>query len=457
MAFCQLSAGRRMLLAFACIALLPPTGASLEMPKRTEPEKYAGLSAYSSSRLAISGEEHPSVNPLDSSTVYDKYGTLVQTLALDVYQGPYRKYGFSSNLDFLNKSSVSNSFNVRNYDTAGNNNVLRAQTLNFSVRDVGIVNDAVAGRQNVFTGFHFYKMDGICAGLALWNKARVYGFFGTRVDTNTSFGGPENKTGFVQFQQDFGFRSGIKVSFERALLANSLTANDAGINLNLWLPGRIALSAKGLVSFGETTQLSETRIKLDYYLSAANLPYAGFDQHTSVFADSMSLYFYDVFNYKKFFAGWRFKPFAKKHLYFTGEYNLLLVPYHAINNLKLALSSTFLDGFAALRVGEVTTAGLVSISGKYPFNRKFTLGCGADYANMDVYYGHPGPSDFYGLYCFTEYKPFAAPLPLLRVMIQDRSDIFSNNNIRLSADLNIGFQKNFMPARQDSVSRKGAQ
>ena len=457
MASCQLPAGRGLFLLYAFIALLPSAGSSLVLPERTEPDKYLGISVYSSSRFAVSGEQHPPVNPLDSSTIYDKYGTLVQSLSLDLFQGPYRNYGFSSNLDYLNKSYISNTFGIRSYDSTANSNLLRAQTLNFSIRDIGIINDAIVGRQNIFTGFHFYKMDGLSTGLSLWDKARIFGFIGSRVDTNTNFGGKENMTGFVQFQQDFGYRSGLKVSFERALLANSLTANDAGLNLNLWLPGRIALSAKGLLSFGQTTQISETRIKLDYFLSAASQPYIGFDQHNSVFTDSMSLYFYDVFNYRRFFAGWKLKPFPKKYVYLTGEFNLLFVPYHTIDNIKITLASPFFDASAALRVGQVSGAGLISVSGKYPFSKMFTLGAGADYANIDVYYGHPGPTNFYGIYGFADFKPFASPMPLLHVCIQDRADIFSDDNVRLSADLNIGFQKAFKPTKEESPFRKGEQ
>ncbi len=409
------------------------------MPDRVETEKYLGLSVNSTTRFAVSGEDHPTTNPLDSNVVYDKYGQQVQSISLDLFQGPDNKFSFSSNIDFLDRFSITRNMDVRIFDTSSSSILWRTQTLNATVRDAGIIRDARLGRQNVFTGFHFFKMDGLSGSIALGDNTTLSGFSGARVDSNGTLVGIQNSTGFIQLQQIIGYRSYADLSFERSMVNNSITANDIGLDIKFWMPGNLVLKGQGLASFGSTVQLSETKLKGEYYLSNQNMPYIGYDYHNPLFADSMTMYYFDVFNYQRAYAGWRLKPLPKEHLYVTGEYDFMLLSNNTVHTAKIALSSTYVDASVSFRFGSVTAASLVSLSGNYPIFKIMSVGAGADYAKLDVYYGQYGASDFFGYYAFANFKPFQSALPLLRVCVQDRTDIFVQHDVRFSIDFNIGY------------------
>jgi len=425
---------------------------AIVMPERTEGEKYLGISVNSTTRFAVSGEDHPTTNPLDSNVVYDKYGRQVQSLSLNLFQAPDNKFSFSSNFDFQDRFLMTKNLDVWIFDTSSSTMLWRTQTFNASMRDIGIFKDLRLGRQNVFTGFHFFKMDGLSANAALGESTSLTGFIGTRVDTNSNLVGVQNSSGFLLLQQEIGYRSFANLSFERSMVNNNLTANDLGLDIKYWMPGNVVLNGQELTSFGQDVKLSEAKLKAEFYLSNQNMPYVGYDYHNPLFADSMNMYYFNVFNYQRGYAGWRFKPLPKEHMYVTGEYNLMIMSDLIIHNAKIALSSNNIDASISFRFGSVTTASLVSVSGNYPVLKIMSLGAGADYANLDVYYGNHGPSSFFGYYAFVNFKPFQSALPLLHLSVEDKSDIFMQHDVRLSLDFNIGYSN-----RRARTSLRGEQ
>jgi len=410
---------------------------ALELPPRPDVEKYFLISANSTSRFVVFENAHPRISPLDSLTIYDENVDHFQSLSLDLYRGPDKKFGVSSTVDFWDRYGAYGGVNLRSLDTGAFKLVLRAPVLFATIRDVGIFDDAWIGRQNVFTGFHFYKIDGANATIALAENTRARAFIGTRVDSTMTMFNPDNLTGFAGMEQNFGNGFHLNLSFERTVALHRVLANDAGLDMDFSVPGTMTFVGKALTSFGDKVQLSEARLHAEFPFSLQNTPYVGYVCNNPLFTDSMSFYYFDVFNYQKAYAGWRFRPFLKHYVFLTGEYNLMLIRDLKVHNFKVAVSSPYVDASISFRTGDLSGAGQISLSGTYPIYKMVTIGAGADYAKLDVYYGN-GPSDFLDYYGFVNFHPEFLKKTVLRLRLEDRSDPWVTHDVRVIAELSIG-------------------
>jgi hypothetical protein len=418
--------------------VLPCTMArALELPPRPDVEKYFLISANSTSRFVVFENAHPRISPLDSLTIYDENVDHFQSLSLDLYRGPDKKFGVSSTVDFWDRYGVSNGVNLRSLDSGEFKLMVRAPVLFATLRDAGFLSDAKLGRQNVFTGFHFYKIDGMNAVIDLGDNTRARGFIGTRVDSSMGMLNPDNLTGFAGLEQNLGNGFHLNLSFERAVALHRVLANDAGLDMDFSMPGTMTFGGKALMSFGDKVQLSEARLNAEFPFSLQNTPYIGYVYNNPLFTDSMSFYYFDVFNYQKVFAGWRFRPFPKLSAYLTGEYNLMVIRDLKVHNIKVAFSSPYVDASFTHRFGDLSGAGQVALSGNWPVFNTTTIGAGIDYAKLDIYYGN-GPSDFLDYYGFINFHPQFLKKTVLRLRLEDRSDPWVTHDVRAIVELSIG-------------------
>jgi hypothetical protein len=412
---------------------------ALVLPQRPEIEKYLLLSVNSTTRFVIFENQRPRISPLDSLTIYDENVDHFQSLSLDLCRGPDRKYGVSSTVDFWDRYGAYGGLNLRSLDNSDFKLILRAPILNAFIRDLGFISDARAGRQNVFTGFHFYKIDGASTVIDITENTRADGFVGTRVDSTMSVNGLTSLAGFGRVKQDFGKGSHLDLSFERAIAEGKTIANDLGLAVDHSVPGTMDFKAKALTSFGDKIQPSEARLNAEFPFSLQNAPYIGYQYHNPLFTDSMSIYYFDVFDYQKVYAGWRFKPFLKLSMFLTGEYNLMVIRDLKVHNFKVAFSSPYVDAALTHRFGDLSGAGQVSLSGNCPIFKTAIIGAGVDFAKLDIYFGTNGPSDFLDYYGFVDFQPPLLKTFRFRLRVEDRSDPWVTHDLRVLAELAIGY------------------
>ncbi len=402
------------------------------------PRKDVLISANPTTHFVVFENQRPRITPMDSLTIYDPDADHFQSLSLDLYRGPDKKFGVSATVDFWDRYGVVNGVELHALDTSQFRAMFRMPVLCASVRDLGILNDARAGRQNVYTGFHFYKLDGASAAIDITESTTADGFLGTRVDSTMVISSLTNLAGFARVKQDFGGDSHLDLSFERALVSRRIIANDLGLAGGWSVPNTMVLDAKSLTSFGDKIKESEARLNAEYGLSPGNTPYAGYQYHNPLFTDSMSIYYFDVFNFQKFYAGWRFKPFAKHSVFLTGEYNLMFIRDLKVHNVKVGVSTPYAEASCSVRAGDLSGAGQITLSGNCPVYKMVSVGAGIDYAKLDIYFGN-GASDFFDYYGFVNVEPPFLKTSRLRLRVEDRSDPWVFHDVRVLVDLIIGY------------------
>ncbi len=408
---------------FLSIVLLVPAGMyALDMPDRPQRDKSFFISAFSTTRLYLYDKERV---PDDSATVYEVKSDKMQSLSLDLFQGTDRKFGLSSNFDLY-------SVGLSDFDLK-----VRSQILKAYVNNVGPFRNISVGRQNAYTGFNFYKIDGLSTTLALGKMFQISGFYGLQADSTLGIGEFSDNAGFLKVNCLFGYRSSVALHFDRALYNDTLVANDLGLNLHLNIQKRLTLNTKAQLSLGDSTAFSDIALYAQYRISRKHFPYLGYTHHNPVFTNPMMLYFFDLFNYHKVYGGWKFKPLKKVYLYFTGEYGLLSVHDLLVHNVKLSVLSPYADLVYTQRFGDLSGAGLVDISAKYPVHRMLTVGAGLDYARMEIINREDSRSNLLAYYGFLRFTPFKEIF--LQARLEDRNDTFYKHDVRFLMELRIGY------------------
>jgi hypothetical protein len=405
------------------IALLSQSALyALDMPERPTRDKSFFISVNSITKLNFFGLEDTTY---DTSTSYETKSDKFQSLSLDLYQGEERRLGISSNIDLF--SIGANDFDLK----------VRNQIFYGALRDAGFLKSLILGRQNTYTGFNFYKIDGLSTTLALGKDIQLSGFAGIQPDSTLSFelGGLDDITGFVKLNYNFGYRSHAALHYNYALLNDSTVANDLGLDIIYNILRRLALKAKALASFGDETGLSEAQLRAQYRISRMHHPYLGYTLHNPIFRNPMTIYFYDLFNYHKVYGGWRFKPFKKIYIYFIGEYGIMLINDLLIHNAKLSFLSPYFDILYVQRFGDLNEAGMLDISAKWPVHRMLTIGAGFNYINMESIYEKKASLFNYG--GFIRFTPFKEIM--LQTRLENRSDYIYDHDLRFLLELRIGY------------------
>lgn len=410
----------RIYLLIIVVFLFWHTPYALDMPERPSKDKSLFISANSTTRFAFFGLEDTLT---DTSTAYETKSDKFQSLSLDLYQGEERRMGISSGVDFFSIGTQDFEWKVR------------AQILNGVLRDAGIIQNLVLGRHNTYTGFNFYKIDGLSTTLAFGEDFQFSAFAGIQPDSTLAFGSAEDITGFAKVNYNFGYRSHAAISYNYAKLYDSTVANDLGLDVIYNIQRRLALKAKLLASFGDESGLSEVQLRAQYRISRIHHPYLGYTLHNPIFQNPMTIYFYDLFDYHKIYGGWRFKPFKKIYIYFIGEYGLMLINELTVHNAKASFLSPYCDVIYVQRFGDLNEAGMLDISAKWPVHRMLTLGVGFNYVNMESIYEKKASLFNYG--GFLRFTPFKEIL--LQARLEDRSDFIYDHDLRFLLELRIGY------------------
>ncbi len=393
---------------------------ALDMPERPTKDKSFFISANSITRFNFFGLED---TVSDTSTAYETKSDKFQSFSLDMYQGEDRRLGISSNVDLFSIGASDSDWKAR------------VQILNGVLRDVGFLKNLVLGRQNAYTGFNFYKIDGLSTGLALGEDVLVSGFVGIQADSTLSIGDLNSITGFAKANYDFGYRSHVALHYNYALLYDTVVANDLGLDVVYNIQRRLALKAKALASFGDETGLSEVQLRAQYRISRKHHPYLGYTLHNPIFKNPMTIYFYDLFDYHKAYGGWRFKPFKKIYIYFIGEYGIMSVNDLLIHNAKVSFLSPYFDIIYLQRFGDLNEAGMLDISAKWPIHRMLTIGAGFNYINMEsIYEEKTSLFNYGGFLRFTPFKEI-----MLQTRLVDRTDYIYDHDLRFLLELRIGY------------------
>ncbi len=399
---------------------------TLDMPERQVPDKSLFISAHSTTRFTF--YDYTKEDTLfDTNSVYETKSDKFQSLSLDIFSGEERRFGIASNVDLY--SIGKNDFNLK----------MRTQILHASLSDKGIFKKIILGRQNSFTGFNFYKIDGLSSTIALGKNMLLAGFLGLQVGKDMGIGQFNDMAGFIKVSHNFGYRSYLSLSFERSMYDNTIIANDLGLDFNFNIQKRLSLNTKAHLSFNSGTKLSEIQFRAQYRISRMHHPYIGYQLHNPTTINPMTFYFYDIFNYQKLYGGWRFKPFKKLFIYFIGEYGLLSIHNLTAHNIKLSFLSPYFDALYTQRFGDLNGAGLINVSAKWPFHKMFTIGAGFDYVNMEsVYDENATLYDYYGFLKFTPFKEV-----LFQTRLENRSDKFYKQDMRVLIELRIGYSNRY--------------
>ncbi len=375
-----------------------------------------------SSTQMIVFEKKSDFNPLDSSENYRLVRDQYQSLSLLIN----RKNG-------KHKQGLAAGSELWMEDSTNNKLKFRISSLNYYWQNYWRFNRTSVGRQNIYTGFHYYKLDGISSEFKIGESSSLMAFAGLRVDTALTFDNPGNGSGYLQFRQNFGYRSHWFVGYERANLRDSLNANDLGMGANIKAGKKFIVKSKVRLSWEKSPQLTETKNRIQYHLNKKHIFYGGFNYFNPVFRDTLQAYYFDMFDYNKGYLGWRWRPHKKKDIYISGEGSVLSIHEVVIYHGKVFLTTRFLDLMAIYRLGDISDAVAVSTQFKYPVFNRLTLGTGVDYANMEHYY--EGSKNFISYTGYCRFQPFN-PLSML-VRIENRKSPFAAKDYRIVGNITL--------------------
>lgn len=442
----------------------------LTMPERSQPEFYPLLYVNAVTRVGIFGSDRNPLDSLDKATIYDARTNDFQSFSFDLFNGPRKKVGFSGGAELWQKYGNAEHFYNRPLDTGGFRQGWRAQTINLCFRDIGALSDAAIGRQNAYTGFHYYKIDGARARLKIGDKTSVSGFIGTRVDSAMGFkniGNLGNSAEFLQIEQKFGVQSHFRLNYEHAQKSvdsvdgvtaatvrgfgrSKLSASDVGGDLLLATPGSPLVRSSFLATIAEKSQLDELRFRADYPLTAQLTPRVSYDYHAPGPLDSITVYYFNMFKYQKVMAGARWQPLLQHYLFIDGDYAFVRMFDLNIHTVEAGLRSSYFNLRYSTRFGDLSGASLIDASAEYPVHNRLTMGAGYNFAKMDIYYSTAGVSDFRSMYGFMTLRPWKEASLLVRV--EDRTDAFVKHDTRVFVQLCIGYTNQRSP-----IFREGRQ